>query len=111
MFSHQLIRDFLLHENTFQDILIILIEKLTISKQIKNFDLFIVERDNRQFSKEPGGEKFQKNLLIPLVIFVLCFLLLVGVIIYQRRLILNKHRQLQCYGEERLGTSLVYIQF
>ena len=39
--------------------------------------------------KQSSSEKIQINVLIPLVIFVLCFLLSLGVNIYQRHLIQN----------------------
>jgi hypothetical protein len=53
----------------------------------------------------PTSKKFRIELLIPLVILVICFVVLLGVIIYQRRLIQNKNTQLQRYREERVGTS------
>ena len=48
--------------------------------------ILIVECAKSQ-TEQFNGEKIRLDLLIPLVISVLCFLLLLGVIVYQRRLI------------------------
>ena len=50
----------------------------------------IIETVDGQDTKQcTSCDKIQIDLLIPLVIFILCFLLSLGVIIYQRRLIQN----------------------
>ncbi|CAB4042861.1 tenascin-like isoform X4, partial [Paramuricea clavata] len=46
-----------------------------------------------QNSEQSNDEKTRMDLIIPLVIFALCFLLSLGVIVYQRRLIQNNTRQ------------------
>ncbi|CAB4005657.1 Down syndrome cell adhesion molecule homolog isoform X2 [Paramuricea clavata] len=49
--------------------------------------------DNSKNSGQPNEEKTRMDLIIPLAILALCFLLSLGVIIYQRRLVQNKNRQ------------------
>ena len=56
---------------------------------------FIVENANSQNPEQSNGNEIRIDLLIPLVISVLCFLLSLGIIIYQRRLIQNNKRQLR----------------
>ena len=54
--------------------------------------IFIVECAKSQ-TEQFNGEKIRLDLLIPLVISVLCFLLSLGVIVYQRRLIRINNKQ------------------
>ena len=70
--------------------------------QILNF--FIVECFKSQNSEQSNGENIRMDLLVPLVISVLCLLLLLGVIVYQRRLIQIKNRQ-QCHKYEAAGKA------
>ena len=56
--------------------------------------------DNNPNSKQSNEEKTRMDLIVPLAILALCFLLSLGVIIYQRRLIQNNNRQGQ---ENRKG--------
>ena len=48
---------------------------------------------NAGTTEQTNVKNIRIDLLIPLVIFVLCFLFALGVIIYQRRLILNNNKQ------------------
>ena len=67
--------------------------QLIIMKNIANFVFFVVECVINQNSEQSNDEKTRMDLIIPLVIFTLCFLLSLGVNIYQRRLIQNNARQ------------------
>jgi hypothetical protein len=52
-----------------------------------------VESANNQNTEQFNREEIQIDLLIPLIIAVLCFLLSLCVIIYQRRLIRSNNKQ------------------
>ncbi len=61
-------------------------------EKYSKFCVFIVECvDGR--TEQSNGEKIRMDLLIPLVILVLCFLLSLGVIVYQRRFIQINNKQ------------------
>ena len=64
------------------------------SSNVKTMMKPSVENTNSQNPEQSNGNEIRVDLLIPLVILVLCFLLSLGVIIYQRRLIQNNNRQL-----------------
>ncbi len=92
--------------------------RIFILRFIPNFVYFIVECDcvKSQNSEQSNGEKIRMNLVIPLVILVLCFVLSLGANIYQRRLIQIKNRQL-CHKYEasekaerkkEFGTYLIF---
>jgi hypothetical protein len=70
---------------------------VNIQRKIPKF-VFLV--DNNKKSEQSNEEKTRMDLIIPLAILALCFLLSLGVIIYQRRLIQNNNRQCQ---ENRKG--------
>ena len=83
-------------------------------EKYSKFCIFIVECvDGR--TEQSIGEKIRVDLLIPLVISVLCFLLSLGVILYQRHLIqINKQPCHKCEAsekarrEEKFGTYLIF---
>jgi hypothetical protein len=58
-----------------------------------------VESIDSKNSDKPNEGKVHIGLLIPLVVFVLCFLLSFGINIYQRRLIQSKNRR-ACHQSE-----------
>ncbi len=82
-------------------------------KKNPNFVYFIVECVKSQNSEQSNGEKIRLDLVIPLVVSVLCFLLALGVIIYQRRLIQIKNRH-ECEAsekakrKEKFGTYIIF---
>ena len=90
--------------------------QLVIQRIIPNFVYFIVECVKSQTLEQSNGENVRMDRLIPLITLVLCFLLLLGVIIYQRRLIQIKNRQPCPKGEasgkakrkEKFGTYLIF---
>jgi hypothetical protein len=61
---------------------------------------FVFLVDNNPNTDQSNEEKTHMDLIVPLAILALCFLLSLGVIIYQRRLIQNNNRQGQ---ENRKG--------
>ena len=64
------------------------------SSNVKTMMKSSVENASSQNPEISNGDEIRIDLLIPLIILVLCFLLSLGVIIYQRRLIQNNNRQL-----------------
>ena len=70
---------------------------VNIQRKIPKF-VFLV--DNNPNTEQSNKEKTRMDLIVPLAILALCFLLSLGVIIYQRRLIQNNNRQGQ---ENRKG--------
>jgi len=84
------------------------------SKPCQHF--FVGECVNFQNLKESNGGQMRLDLLIPLVILVFCFLLSLGVIIYQRRLIRINNRQPchkyeaseQAHQRTKFGTYLLH---